>query len=165
MGKSLKNDDDASDTFADPVVRVEALSTVGQTVALAQGLGVDAGCTVRGRGSWAAGTRVVTNWGREEEGNTMGPRWLGCLLLGQAPYVLGSPLIYHSIPLQLLHKIKRYMCSKVVIAPELPTLPLYPSFTMFYQLFISYPLCMFVLSVLYILPLLTFIATLWGRYY
>lgn len=51
MGKSLKNDDDASDTFAGPVVRVEALSTVGQTVALAQGLGVDAGCTVRGRGS------------------------------------------------------------------------------------------------------------------
>ena len=51
MGKSLKNDDDASDTFADPVVRVEAFSTVGQTVALAQGLGVDAGRTVRGRGS------------------------------------------------------------------------------------------------------------------
>lgn len=47
--------------FADPVVRVEALSTAGQTVALAQSLGVGAGCTVRGPGSGAAGTRVVTN--------------------------------------------------------------------------------------------------------
>lgn len=37
--------------FADTMVRVEALSTVGQTVALAQGLGLDAGGAVRGRGS------------------------------------------------------------------------------------------------------------------
>lgn len=37
--------------FADTMVGVEALSTVGQTVALAQGLGLDAGGAVRGRGS------------------------------------------------------------------------------------------------------------------
>lgn len=60
MGRFLK-DGDPSDTFADPVVRVEALSTAGQTVTLAQSLGVGAGCTVRGPGSGAAGTRVVTN--------------------------------------------------------------------------------------------------------
>lgn len=48
--------------FADPMVRIEVLSTVGQTVALAQSLGVDAGCTVRGPGSRAAGTRLMTNF-------------------------------------------------------------------------------------------------------
>lgn len=41
---------------ADPVVRVEAFSTAGQAAALAQSLGLDAGCAVRGRGSGAAGT-------------------------------------------------------------------------------------------------------------
>lgn len=59
MGKSLKKD--KSGTFADPMVRVEALSTAGQTAALTQSLGVDAGHTVRGRGSRAAGTRVMTH--------------------------------------------------------------------------------------------------------
>lgn len=46
--------------FADPVVGVEAHSTVGQAVALAQSPRVGAGCTVRGPGSRAAGTRVMT---------------------------------------------------------------------------------------------------------
>lgn len=49
-------------SFADPMVRVEALSTAGQTAALTQSLGVDAGHTVRGRGSRAAGTRVMTHF-------------------------------------------------------------------------------------------------------
>lgn len=35
MGTFLQNDDDTNDTSADPVVRVEALSTAGQAVALA----------------------------------------------------------------------------------------------------------------------------------
>lgn len=47
---------------ADPMVRVEALSTAGQTVALLQNLRVDAGCTVRGPGSGAACTRVMTDF-------------------------------------------------------------------------------------------------------
>lgn len=56
MGKPLSNDEDTTNTFADPVVSVEALSTVAQTVALAQSPVVAAGCTVRGRGAGAAGT-------------------------------------------------------------------------------------------------------------
>lgn len=61
MGNSLKNEVNTSDTFADPVVREEAFSTAGQTVALAQGLGVGAGCAVRSHGPRAAGTRVMTD--------------------------------------------------------------------------------------------------------
>lgn len=61
MGKSLKNNDDTNNTFADPMGRVEALPTAGQTVAVLQNLRVDAGCTVRGPGSGAACTRVMTN--------------------------------------------------------------------------------------------------------
>jgi hypothetical protein len=34
MEQSLKNNDDINDTFADPMVRVEVLSTAGQTVTL-----------------------------------------------------------------------------------------------------------------------------------
>lgn len=60
-GKCLKNNNDTNNTFADPMVRVEALSTAGQTVALLQNLRVDAGCTVRGPGSGAACTRVMTD--------------------------------------------------------------------------------------------------------
>lgn len=48
--------------FADPVVRVEALSTAGQTVALMKSLGMEAGCTVRGCRSGASGTGDVTNF-------------------------------------------------------------------------------------------------------
>lgn len=47
--------------FAEPVVRVEALSTAGQAVALTQSPGLDAGCAVGARGSRAAGTRIVTS--------------------------------------------------------------------------------------------------------
>lgn len=60
-GNSLKNKSSTSDTFADPAVREEAFSTDGQAVASVQGLGLDAGCAVRSRGSRAAGTRVMTN--------------------------------------------------------------------------------------------------------
>lgn len=56
MGKALKHNDGTNNTFADPMVRVEALSTGGQTVALAQNLGVGAGRTLRGPWSRAAGT-------------------------------------------------------------------------------------------------------------
>lgn len=56
MGKSPKSENDTNSTSADPVVRVEAFSTAGQAAALAQSLGLDAGCAVRGRGSGAAGT-------------------------------------------------------------------------------------------------------------
>lgn len=42
--------------FADPVVGIEALSTAGQTAALSESLGVDAGCAVRACGSGATGT-------------------------------------------------------------------------------------------------------------
>ena len=56
MGKSPKSENDTNSTSADPVVRVEAFSTAGQAAALAQSLGLDAGCAVRGRGSGAVGT-------------------------------------------------------------------------------------------------------------
>ena len=63
------------------MVGVEALSTAGQTVALAQGLGVDAGGAVRGPGPWAAGTWAVTNCRRKEHSGTEVTRaptsWLG----------------------------------------------------------------------------------------
>lgn len=52
-------------TFTDPMVRVEAFSTVWQTVALTKSLGMDAGCTVSSCRSRAAGTGWVTNWGGE----------------------------------------------------------------------------------------------------
>lgn len=69
MGTFLQNDDDTNDTFADPVVRVEALSTAGQAVALAQSPGLDASCAVWAHGSRAAGTWIMTSWGREWEGH------------------------------------------------------------------------------------------------
>lgn len=135
MGKSLKNTDDTSNTFADSMVRVEALSTVGKTVALAQSPGVDAGCTVRGSGSRAAGTRVMTYWEREWEMNTKGPKWLKSPLLGWVPYVLGSPLLDHSQSLFSSHtKSKEEMCKGVIISLDLPTLPNYTLLSMLYLL-------------------------------
>ena len=94
------------------MVRVEALSTVGQTVALAQGLGVDAGGAVSGRGSWAAGTWVVTNWGRKEYNGTRVTRestsW-------PASSCAKMPAFLSSIPLTCCTKsrgirVRRWLC-------------------------------------------------------
>lgn len=164
MGKCLKNNDDTNNTSADPMVRVEALSTAGQTVALLQNLRVDAGCTVRGPGSGAACTRVMTDWGRERQGNTRdrgewrATSWLGSVGARKpSPHHTQSPFSSHT-------KSRGKMCQEVVTSPELPTLPFTHLLSMFSYLSATLYL-VFVLNILYAFPLLIFIATLWDRNY
>lgn len=57
----MRNNSDANRTFADPMVGIEALSAARQAVTLMKSPGMDAGCTVRGCRSRAAGTRDVTH--------------------------------------------------------------------------------------------------------
>lgn len=156
MGKSPKNEEETNITSADPMVRVEAFSTAGQAVALAQSLGLDAGCAVRGHGSRAAGTWMMTNWARERE-RTMGPR------TRELPSYLGSfcagiPFWVTLNLLQLSHQIKgKDIWGGGVILPELPTVPLYPS--VFYYLLATFYLVL-ILNVLYTLLHLIFIEIL-----
>lgn len=167
MGKALKHNDGTNNTFADPMVRVEALSTSGQTVALAQNLGVGAGCTLRGLWSRAAGTWVMTNWGREWEGNTKWLRWPKSPLLDWAPNALGSPLLYHLQPPFSSHtKSREKMCPEVIIIRRTAHIVLSPSF-IHVLLFITYYYLLFIICIKGFTCIVTFIfiVILWGRYY